>query len=1847
VVLEAHPSSQSTPVVSAWIEAARARPRRAALLLPDAVLTYGELLAEAEAVARDLRDRQLVGLPVALEVDDRRVAIPRLLGVLLARACVVPIDLTLPHARRQAMIQVSAARALITRHGAITEISQAGCVPPNNDAAYIFFTSGSTGTPKGVIGTWAGLEHYVAWAVDALGFRDDDVIAQLASLSFDASLKDILPALAVAGQLAVASNSPYDDLPALADWLADSPVSVIQTVPSIAAPLARELATSPRRVPGSLRALVLAGEPVRADLIRQWRSISRADIWNLYGLTETTIIKTAFRVPADGVLDPVHAGRPLPGVRLEFRRSGPERDGHGEIVIRTPFALGGYVGATAEHEARWLVDENGHRTGYRTGDLGHLDPDGHLIVQGRVDDQVKLSGARVEPAEVESVLRTLAAVVDAAVVVADDGPVRLDAYVVHGASPDTDIEARLRRDLAELLPSWSLPRQVHVVEAIPRLVSGKVDRVALKSRSATAAHQPDSPQEPTPDTPSPSAVESVREVWNAVLRSGWRSLNDDFFEQGGDSLGMLRVLGRLRKASGRDIEVRDFYANPTPGGLAALISTTAPTGDGPSLRPFPGRDTFPLSPEQRRLWYLAQLEPESTAYVMVGRLRVDVPPEVEVVAAALDALVAKHPVLRCAVRLDGDEPTQTVETTVPAVPIERAERQASESADQARARVVNGLLSRPFDLAQPPLLRAGVLVDGPIGELYLAIHHAVCDGESWRLIERDVQASVRQIAMGGRPRSRVPSVSYPDYAAWLAETHDPAAAAEAIAWWRTRLKDLRPGRWFPPADRSAPPSGGLMEVDLDPTGELDARLERLARELRVSTYSVVMAAWACLQARRTERCDVLVATDASHRPLPETETMIGFFISTLLLPVHVDPDATFEQLVKTVADTLVDIRSRHHVPLDELVRHVPGLLERGGLAADVMVRSAPFRRRLALDVAPEPKLPLAIAITPAGATGPHDPAEHPGTTVTAEFDRGHLIDGEVTRLLDDFRQILRTACARPDLPLADLVGVSTDRSSANPAPLAAVEKIFHIAERQPSRVAVTTPDGEITYRDLRARVTTLADRCEAVGLAPGDVVAGEVAGLDGIVTLLACLRSGVVFTPLDPAAPPQRRTWMADFVGAAARIRVGADGLHVEPVEGRPKEDPLLADAAAIFFTSGSTGRPKAIVASRRAIDQFITWQTTTFRIESTDAVANTVGFGFDAVLRDVLTPLSVGGSIVIAPVDDPDRFWRILDRERVSIVHTVPGRLRSWLDASAGEELPQLRSMRLLFLAGEPLDATLVTRWRTSFPRSAAQVVNLYGPTETTMVRTSYLVPDEPAPGPVPVGRPIDATKILLEPSPESGGDHNILIATDYPSLGYLEQEVGGRVLHPHPTPYPTGDLGRLDDHGDLVITGRADDQVKISGVRVHPSETEQFIKNLGQVRDACVLPRLSSGEPGLRAFIVFDGPIDVNLVREECARWLPPAAVPREIVTLQALPVTANGKTDRTALAAMAAPETPGAELEGTTDADPDVATAVAVWSDVLRRSDIGPDTDFFAAGGHSLLATVLVARLKRAMGDQVPLRVILENPTPRRFVRARANQDTSTAAGYVIDRLATGSGGIVVALPPAHGLGDRYRRLVSALPEMTWLNVNVPQMPESGWDALLEGLASDIDRVACDLPVVLLGWSVGGVLAASLAERLTQRGTAGPASLILVDSAAPGSRAYRVDADWRREFLLDVARSAGARLDASALGSGRLGMGQMVAHFESITGVEADAEDLFSRLAVFRSLHQYAAQATLGPAIPAAHLLVASEGSLVHELGPTLGWDAIVQPDSVTQVPACHYTVLEAGQSELLRLVREAVS
>lgn len=1765
---------------------------------PDAVavvdetqrLTYAALQRRVESSAARLRrlgvgDGDLVAIHL-----ERTVDLPvALLAVLRCGAGYVPLDRAWPAERLTSIVEGVGARALICSGPApwippgvvsipVDSLTEPGADDvPADDAgeesiAYVIHTSGSTGRPKGVV---VEHRHVLALArswVDRPGLGADDTVLACTTISFDPSVIELLLPVMVGARTIIAPDGAAADPRLLARLVEQHGATIVQATPTTWRMLVEEGFT------GSPHLTALSGgESLTADLASALSKRCKR-VWNLYGPTEATVWTTAHElVPGD---DPVPLGDPLGHASiyvLDPRGNLVPPEMPGELWIGGAGVARGYHDRDELTSQRFTADpfdEVGRGRMYATGDLVRRRLDGSLHYLGRTDDQLKVRGNRIEPAEIEAVLRTHRAVVAAAIAAEEVNPgdVRLVAHVVMRSGESFHADD-LRAHTRTRLPDPLVPARVVEASRLPTTTTGKLDRAALPR--VLAGHAPDGagPGSGTTDVPTDGTTAAVAIMWAAVLGIERVGVHDDFFDLGGHSLLATQIVSRMRQELQLDVQVRDVFDART---VSALVRRARPHGDPTDsdhgadepTDPAPGQ-LHPVSHSQRRMWFIHQLDPDGAAYNLAAAVDIEGALDVDALDWSVNRLVERHETLR------------SVFVNVDGVPLQRihphrdvhleivdhsgldpdARRSSIDAAERQAAR-------RPFDLSTGPVIRFTLHRSSPEQHTLLGtMHHIVSDQWAFGVIAAELSELYRSRLTGSAPRLPPAGGRHAEFVRWQHSSRREADVERQLGYWREQLAGLEPVEL--PSDRPRPPvrssQGETITMAIPP--DIHDGVDQLCRELGVTPFIVMLAAFDVLISRYTNADDIAVGTPIANRNRTESERLISSFVNTLVMRTSLADDITFQDVIERVRSTALDAYEHQDVPFDRLVDELkpPRDMSRTPLFQLFFnVQNAPVvlpefaDARVSFRAIPRGATQFDLSFTIDTAVAGTAAIEYS----TDLFDRSRM-----RRMLEHFWTLLRAGIGDPtanahELPILTPAEHAALSAPGEPldAPSSCTHELFqHWVTHSPEAPAVVSGTGTMTYRELDELAERIADGLGDAGVGPGDIVGIRMdRSADLIAAMLGTWKAGAAYVPLDTTMPPDRLAFMVSDIGVRLIVTdpEGEDDTHVGSGGGGASAAPTWTvrqlvsaasgsvragprssadDLAYVIFTSGSTGRPKGVEVEHRHLAAFLHAFAQRLGLGPTDSTLSVTTLTFDPSLVELILPLTIGGHVGVIGREtsiDPRALTDAIDRLRPTVLQATPTTWHLLVDHGwqGGDDITALCGGEVLTKA---LASELADRTR--------RVVNLYGPTETTVWATTHEV--GPHEDPVPIGTPIPGvtTRVVdrdgrLVPNGVPGElwIGGACVARGYRSRPELTAErfVPDPFTAGHGRLYRTGDLVVRRDDGTLHFHGRSDHQIKLRGIRVELGEIESVLAEHPAVARAVVTVRTDQhGYDRLVGYVVLDPDRSddptVSEMKSAAARQLPPNLVPPVVVILDAWPLTTSGKIDRGALPAPIEERRPDRirSLMSTSEAQ-----ICAIWERVLGVDAVDPDDDFFDLGGHSLLALRMVAELEKVTKTPIPVTLLFRAPTPARLARVLSESGWQSPRASLVPIRSEGSRRPFFHVAPYQITALSFASLARHLdPERPCYVLQPPglESPEPPILSRIEDIAShhlrEIRDVQPEGPYALGGHCSGAPVALEMARQLEDAGER-IQLLVIVDAAPPAGAPPRIG---RRRYLLGRLR------------------------------------------------------------------------------------------------------------------------
>jgi amino acid adenylation domain-containing protein len=1542
------------------------------------------------------------------------------------------------------------------------------------DVALVLHTSGTTSGPKLVPLTQANICTSAQNIQAALGLVETDRCLNIMPLFHIHGLVGATLSSLAAGASVVCTPGFY--APQFFEWTEEYHPTWYTAVPTMhQAILVRAESNSEVIARCPLRLIRSSSSALPPQVMAQLEEVFGVPVIESYGMTEASHQMASNPLPprqrkpgSVGV-----AAGPEVTVMGEAGRLLPPGQ-VGEVVVR-----GGNVTLGYENnpEAKRSAFSGGW---FRTGDQGYLDGEGYLFLTGRLKEIINRGGEKISPREVDEALQGHPAVAQAVAFAVPDPRLgeQVAAAVVlreHAAATEREI----REFAAGRLADFKVPRRVLVVEELPKGPTGKVQRLGLAEKLGLTAFDEAGPEAQAAFVAARTPVEErLVDIWGEVLGLGQVGVHDNFFQLGGDSILATQVISRVRAALKVELSLLRFFEAPTLADLARSIESpdrSAQEFETPTYQAISRVRELPLSFAQQRLWFLDQLEPDSSAYNRPVFIRLIGSLDLPALEQSLNRIVDRHEALRTTFPAVDGQPVQVISgsLTLTLAVEDLSDRPEGERQAEAARLAVEAAQGR-FDLAQGPLVRVALLrLRQEEHVLLLTLHHIVFDGWSKDVLLRELLA-LYQALSAGKPSPLPPlPIQYADYSVRQRQETQGEGMERQLAYWKRQLAGS-PGLLELPTDRPralAQTSRGARGSLFLPA-PLSAALRALSQREGATLFMTLLAAFQALLFRYTGQEDIAVGTPMAGRNRVEVEGLIGLFVNTLVLRTDLSGDPSFRELLGRVREVALGAYGHQDVPFERLVEE---------LQPERSLSHTPFFQAM-----------FVLQNTPGKVSG------LPGLKVedfefesgTAKFDltlemveraegltcsleyRNDLFEGvTISRMLGHFRRLLEGIVADPNGQLSKLplltdyerqqLLVDWNETGTDYPREQSIPQLFEArAERTPNAVAVVFEGEQLTYRQLNSRANQLAHFLRKRGVGP-EVLVGLCVerSPEMIVGLLGILKAGGAYVPLDPTYPKGRLAYMLKDAQVPVLLTqhrlvkrfpehrtklvcLDADWeVIVRESEGNPVSEVTAENLAYVTFTSGSTGTPKGVEVPHRGILRLLLGVDYA-HLDATETFLQLAPLSFDASTFEVWGALLHGARLVLSPekIPEPKELGHVIQRQGVTTLWLTTSLFNVVID-----EAPEaLSGIRQLLIGGEALSVPHVHRALERL--SCTQMINGYGPTESTTFTCCYCIPNQldRSVSSIPIGVPIGNTEVYLldcslNPVP-IGVPGELHIGGAGLGRGYLNypdltaekfipnpfgQELGGRL-------YKTGDLARYLPDGNIEFLGRADDQVKIRGFRIEPGEVEAVLGRHPAVHQSVVLAREDRpGDKRLVAYLVpgqQQAPTSSEL-RSFLKEKLPDYMLPSAFVFLGALPRTPSGKVNRRALPAPEGlrPELEAAYVAPRTEVERIIAT---VWREVLRMEKVGLYDNFFDLGGHSLLLVQVYSKLQEVFGKDISMIDMFKYPTINALTtylsQKKSEQSSSRQSDDSSEKLTAGKNRLQQLYQRSQRMGKRDRGL-----------------------------------------------------------------------------------------------------------------------------------------------------------------------------------------------------------------------------
>ncbi len=1654
------------------------RPDALAVVAGGGQLTYGQLDDRANQLAQYLR-RHGVGPESRVGVCLERSLdyVVSLLAILKAGGAYVPLDPTAPVERVSFLVQDAAVEFIVTQacHCALLDhlegvptlaldqdwpqlrlesTAPLAGVPSSAALAYVMYTSGSTGQPKGTLISHRSVVRLVK-ATNYAQLDSSQRILQLAPMAFDASTFEVWGCLLNGGRLVIVPSGPLD-LKEIDRQLEEERITTVW----LTAGVFRQMVEHQGACLSRVEQVLTGGDVLSPEAVTTLLAYPGAGrVINGYGPTENTTFTCCQGLSAGTKLArTVPIGHPISNTQVyvvdPWQQLVP-RGVTGELLAGGDGLAWGYLNQPALTAEKFLphpyAPEPGARV-YRTGDQVRWNRQEALEFLGRRDGQVKIRGFRVELGEIEAVLQDHPAVQEAVVLCREDRPgeKELVAYVVTAEEEDS---IAFRAHLKQQLPGYMVPSVVIPLKRMPLTPNGKVDKRALPKPGEV-----DRVPGMTDVAPRTPEEQGIAEIWQEVLEREQVGIQDNFIEIGGHSLLATQVVSRIRGKFNVELSLRKFFECPTVAGLAERVSARDGRTDRENhvaLQPVSRNHPLPLSFAQQRLWFLHQLDPDSDGYNSPWAVRLTGALDLAALKRSFHILIHRHETLRTSFPSHEGTPRQVI-TTELWIPwrVEDARDVPVDVREKKVRALVSAEVARPFILSTGPAFRVLVVqVTNEDHVLVLTMHHIISDGWSRGVLSQELEACYRAEIEGRRPHLPALPIQYVDYAVWQRAWLQGPVLEEQVQYWRTQLAGMATLAFPTDLVRPAIQSNRGASIAMELPSSLQKALHALSQAHGVTLTITLLAAFKALLVKYTGQTDIVVGSPIANRIRPEVEGLIGFFVNSLVLRTNVGGNPTFEDVIARVRETSLGAYDHQDVPFEQIVEELQPQrdLSRNPLFQILFaVQNAPFEKFRLPGIRIQPylrevtttRLDLECNVWERGDA----------MRVNFVYNSNLFAPETIVRLGRHFQRVLEAVVKDSGQRLSDMKLLekseehqqaiewnSTSTAYPNQCPI--VTLFEEQVKTRPDTIAVVVDGKQLTYSQLNDRANQLAQYLRRHGVGPESRVGVYLErSIDYVVSMLAILKAGAAYVPLDPTAPVERVSFLVQDAAVEFIVTQACHCALLDHLEGVPTlaldQDwpqlrlestaplagvPSSAALAYVMYTSGSTGQPKGTLISHRSVVRLVK-ATNYAQLDSSQRILQLAPMAFDASTFEVWGSLLNGGRLVIVPSGPPDlkQIGRQLEEEGITTV---------WLTAGLFHQLVESEGVRLSHvkqvLAGGDVLFPKTVRKVLAYP-GTRRVINGYGPTENTTFTCCYgMTGKAHMEGSVPIGQPISNTQVyVVDPWLQlvpRGVTGELLIGGDGVAWGYLNQPgltAEKFVPHPYaPTPgarvYRTGDQVRWNQQGAVEFQGRRDGQIKLRGFRIELGEIEATLNQHIAVEDAVVLCR--EDEPGKKELVAYvvggTTDLDVSSLRTYLQDRLPGYMVPGAFVVLEQLPLTPNGKVDKRAL-----PVPKGIDYQQTSDyvpAEGRIENLIAgVWEKILQVDKIGVYHNFFEVGGNSLSLIEVQMALQKALDRPISIVTCFQYPTIRSladFLATDVGEDKirSTSDEHRRDSLSKGKG------------------------------------------------------------------------------------------------------------------------------------------------------------------------------------------------------------------------------------------------
>lgn len=1592
-------------------------------------LSYEFINRKTDALANYICKNNInEGTHIGVYVDDKIETILMILGILKARCVFVPLNPTYPFKRLNKMIDAAGITTIFTTekldenfknqinklkdydfHVITSDVYERYDYPSDfleyseDDDIYIYFTSGTNGDPKAVVGVNKSLVHFLEWEIDEFSLDQNVMVSQLTPFSHDPYLRDIFVPLFLGGTVCIpSSQETILESDKILEWIGKVKISLIHCTPSLFSIINNDVLTEDNLK--YLKYVFLAGESIKTNSLIKWYKTfgDSIQLVNLYGPTETTLAKLFYRIqPSDARRINIPIGKPIRGSKVIIldRNMNPCEIGEkGQIFIRTKYRTRGYYNDINMTQKKFIINPFNDKKDdiiYMTGDYGILNGEGNIEFIGRMDDQVKIRGYRIELSEIEYQLLQHSMIKEAVVTARKDH--MQEYYICAYMTVYDDVQiSEIKKYLFDTLPQYMIPLYYIILDKLPLTVNGKIDKKLLPDPTENQMVSSEY------EAPRNKAEEKLVKIWSEILGIDKIGINDNFFNLGGHSLKATSLVSKIHKEFDVQISLEKVFKLPTIKEMAAYIGSVE-KNMYVAIDPVEEREYYPVSLAQKRMYFLTEFEGEGINYNMPSMLEITGVIDKCKLENAFKELINRQESFRTYFEVIDGEIVQKIQEDV-CFNVEYIENtNASESKIKEKEIVDNFI--KPFDLKKAPLFRVTLLkLSSDKHILMYDMHHIVSDGSSRKILINEL---IKLYDGDELPNIRI---QYKDYAVWQNKFLEDNLNKQNEKYLLEEFKGELPVLNLP-TDYSRPVmkqyDGDVCNIYLEE--ELTKKLKNFAIKNNATLFMAILEAVSIVLSKYSGQEDIIIGTVTAGRTHSDIENIIGLFLNNIAFRCKPIKELGVVEYLNILRSKVLKGYECQNYPIDELISKldVKNDMSRGRLF-DVMIILQNFNN----DIKNIETSKLNIKPYLSGnKRSEYDMTfyvfeQNDKLNISLEYSTKLFNRETIEAILSHFVNIANDMIDNPTKPLSQLNLLSeSDKSKIvegfnNKIEYPNNKTLHELFEEQvmktPDSIAIIYENKKLTYKELNEKSNQIARLLRSKGIGKNEIVAILAErSLEMFIGILAILKSGAAYLPIDPIYPNNRINYMIEdsktkaiLINGNLENRIEFDGLIINlDYKNNYTESNLNLDAcstsndlAYIIYTSGTTGKPKAILTKHSNVISYVFVFNKLFNINYNDVTLQQASFTFDGLVEEVYTVIFEGGKIVVPnrnDIKDAKKLAKIINENKVTILSCSPLILNEF------NKLPNMKSVRTFLSSSD-----ILRKEYYSELIKQANVYNMYGPSEATVCTTYYKCGLNDSES-VPIGKPLGNNKVyILDTNLDIvpiGVIGEIYIGGAGIANGYLNNnDLTSSKFIPNPLDsneilYKTGDMAKWLPNGDIEFLGRADFQIKIRGYRIELGEIESHLLKHDNISETTIVVKEDvEKNKYFCVYYVADTKLDSVQLKNYLLKYLPDYMIPSFFIQLDKIPINPNGKVDRSLL-----PEPTKDILIETEYVQPRneiERKVVSIWNEILGidKEKIGINHNFFDLGGNSINILKIANEINKEFNLNISIGEVLLNQT-----------------------------------------------------------------------------------------------------------------------------------------------------------------------------------------------------------------------------------------------------------------------------